>query len=83
MRLRERHGEDERDGLWIPAIYGTLTDVNNKGKTPGQILDDSQNVKNDIAEAIPWEAYKTCSKIIFLVMGLFVGELVSTQPMAL
>ena len=29
-------------GLWIPAIYGTLTDVNNKGKTPGQILDDSQ-----------------------------------------
>ena len=60
VRLRERHGEDERDGLWIPAIYGTLTDVNNKGKTPGQILDDSQNVKNDIAEAmlgllVPWE----------------------------
>src|SRR5882762_6437548 len=37
-----------------------LTDVNNTGKTPGQILDDSQNVKNDIAEAmlglfVSWE----------------------------
>jgi hypothetical protein len=60
VHLREGHGEDESDGLWIPAIYGTLTDVNNKGKAASQILDDSQNVKNDIAEAmlglfIPWE----------------------------
>lgn len=43
------HGEDERDGLWIPAIYGIFADVNN---TLGQILDHSQNVKSDIAEAI-------------------------------
>ncbi|KAN0076130.1 hypothetical protein V8E54_006272 [Elaphomyces granulatus] len=39
---------------------GALTDVNNTGKAPGQILDDSQNVKNDIAEAmlglfVSWE----------------------------
>jgi hypothetical protein len=52
--------EDEQDGLWILAIWGAFTDVNNTGKTPGQILDDSQNVKNDIAEAmlglfVSWE----------------------------
>ncbi|KAN0076366.1 hypothetical protein V8E54_006508 [Elaphomyces granulatus] len=57
---RQGHGEDEQDGLWIPAIWSALTEVNNKGKTPGQILDDSQNVKNDIVEAmlglfVPWE----------------------------
>jgi hypothetical protein len=64
VQLRELHGEDERDGLWIPAIHGTLTDINNKGKTPGQILEDSQSVKNDIAEAmlglfVPWECLQS------------------------
>ncbi|KAN0071175.1 hypothetical protein V8E54_010606 [Elaphomyces granulatus] len=44
-----------------------LMDVNNKGKTPGQILDDSQNVKNDIAEAmlgllVPWERLQNLFK---------------------
>ncbi|KAN0079650.1 hypothetical protein V8E54_004864 [Elaphomyces granulatus] len=63
VKLRQGHGDDEQDGLWIPAIWGVLTDVNNTGKTPGQILDDSQNVKNDIAEAmlglfVPWECLR-------------------------
>ena len=34
----QAHGEDERDGLWIPAIYGIFADVNN---TISQILDHS------------------------------------------
>ena len=78
MQLRERHGEDERDGLWIPAIYGTLTDVNNRGKTPGQILDNSQNVKNDIAEAmlgllVPWERLQNLIENYFFGYGLICG----------
>ena len=37
--------------------------------------------KQCLAFLYPGSAYKTWSKIIFSVMGLFVGELVSTQPM--
>jgi hypothetical protein len=58
-----QHGSDDDgdiDGLWVPAIYSRLADVNNRGDSPQRILEDSQDVRNDIAEAllglfVPWE----------------------------
>src|SRR6267378_144142 len=53
-------GDGDIDGLWVPAIYGRLTEVNNRGDSADRILEDSQDVRNDIAEAllglfVPWE----------------------------
>lgn len=58
-----QHGSDDNgdiDGLWVPAMYDRLTDVNNRGNSSEHILEDSQDVQNDIAEAllglfVPWE----------------------------
>jgi hypothetical protein len=42
------HGDDgDIDGLWVPAIYGRLTDVNNRGYSSQRILEDSQDVQNE------------------------------------
>ncbi|KAN0075989.1 hypothetical protein V8E54_007259 [Elaphomyces granulatus] len=53
-------GDGEIDGLWVPAIYGRLTGVNNRGDSADRILRDSQDVQHYIAEAllglfVPWE----------------------------
>jgi PIF1-like helicase len=54
-------GDDgDIDGLWVPSIYGRLTEVSNRGDSSERILEDSQDVQNDIAEAllglfVPWE----------------------------
>jgi PIF1-like helicase len=53
-------GDGDIDGLWVPAIYGRLTEVNNRGDSADRISEDSQDVRNDIAEAllglfVPWE----------------------------
>jgi hypothetical protein len=52
LRRPGSDGDGEIDGLWVPAIYGRLTDVNNRGDSADRILEDSQDVQNDIAEAL-------------------------------
>jgi hypothetical protein len=61
-KLRRPSSDDDGDidGLWVPAIYGRLTEVNNRGNSADHILADSQDVQKDIAEAllglfVPWE----------------------------
>ena len=61
-KLRQHGSGDDGDidGLWVPAIYGRLTEVNNRGESSERILEDSLDVQNDIAEAlvglfVPWE----------------------------
>jgi PIF1-like helicase len=60
LRRPSSDGDGDIDGLWVPAIYGRLTEVNNRGDSADRILEDSQDVQNDIAEAllglfVPWE----------------------------
>ena len=60
LRRPSGDGDGDIDGLWVPAIYGRLTEVSNRGNSADHILADSQDVYNDIAEAllglfVPWE----------------------------
>jgi hypothetical protein len=60
LRRPGSDGDGEIDGLWVPAIYGRLTGVNNRGDSADRILRDSQDVQHYIAEAllglfVPWE----------------------------
>ncbi|KAN0083228.1 hypothetical protein V8E54_002316 [Elaphomyces granulatus] len=49
LRRPSSDGDGDIDGLWVPAIYGRLTEVNNRGDSADRILEDSQDVQNDIA----------------------------------
>ncbi|KAE9362581.1 hypothetical protein N431DRAFT_358423, partial [Stipitochalara longipes BDJ] len=53
---------NSKDNLWIPSIHGTLTSINNRGKSVKDILTDSVKAENDIDECllglfVPWERF--------------------------